>query len=105
MVRGMVVTQLQAHELAIPIVLCPQPQLLLRMIERFERGIRTALTKRLTKANGITESEADVIERKLGPNGRGLQRWKAYGIGAYSYKKFPNKINWGDRPAKQKLFS
>ncbi|KAG5579859.1 hypothetical protein H5410_050486 [Solanum commersonii] len=27
-----------------------QPQLLLRMIERFEKGIRTALTKRLTKA-------------------------------------------------------
>lgn len=81
----MVVNQLQAHSLAIPIVLCPQPQLLLRMIEGFERDIRTALTKRLTKGK-----EADVIERKLGPNGRGLQRWKAYGIGAYSYKKFPN---------------
>ncbi|CAN4110764.1 unnamed protein product [Withania somnifera] len=90
MVRGMVVTQLQAHELVIPIVLYPQPRLLLRMIERFERGIRTVLTTRLTKANVIRESEAYVIEKKLGPNGRGLQRWKAYGIGAYSYKKIPN---------------
>lgn len=60
-VRGMVVNQLQAHELAIPIVLCPQPQLLLRMIERFERDIRKALTKRLTKAKGITEPAADLI--------------------------------------------
>jgi len=59
----MVVNPLQAHSLAIPIVLCPQPQLLLRMIEGFERDIRTALTKRLTKAKG---KEADVIERKLG---------------------------------------
>jgi hypothetical protein len=58
MVRGMVVTQQQAHSLAIPIVFRPQPQLLLRMIERFEKDIRTALTKRLTKANGITEKKA-----------------------------------------------
>lgn len=101
----MVVTQLKAHELAVPIILDSHPQFVVRMIQWFERGIRTALTKRLTKANGITELEVDIIERKVGLNGRGLQQWKAYRIGAYSYKKNSNKINWGDLTRKAESFS
>lgn len=38
----------------------------------------STLSKRITKGNSIIESEADTIERKLGPNGRGLQPWKSY---------------------------